>query len=141
MGFTITLLSNAHANIVKPVCKEVGADGYICRAEKPDTKNFERILRDYGNLDKTQMAHVGNNIRQDVAGGNAAGVTTCLVRNRGVAMKAGKLALRTPGIGLRSKGHLVRKELKRREIWRKHHKFNDNDQYYQLGETPAYRKH
>ena len=32
---------------------------------------------------KSQMAHVGNSMRADIAGGNKYGVTTCLVRRAG----------------------------------------------------------
>ena len=135
MGFTVVLLTNAQQAIAEGVWKEIGADDYFDNAGKPDPRTFNEIMKKY-NIEKSQMAHVGNNIRQDVAGGNAAGVTTCLVRNYGVAMKVGKTMLRM--IGIRSKGHLVREELKKRGPWRKHHKYVSGDQYYQLGETAEY---
>lgn len=135
MGFKVVLLTNAGETIAKGVCKQIGADDYYFKAHKPDTKCFNKIMKKY-KIDRSQMAHVGNNIRQDVGGGNAAGVTTCLVRNRGLALKVGKI-LKKP-IGLSSKGHLVRDELKKRRIWRKHRKFDNDDQYYQLGETQKY---
>lgn len=136
IGFKVVLLTNAFQGIAKGTWKAISADDYFEDAGKPDTKAFYAIMEKY-EINKSQMAHVGNNIRQDVAGGNAAGVTTCLVRNNGFAMKIVKTLLRL--IGLRSKGHLLRRELKRRGIWRKHHKFHKNDQYYQLGEVPMYK--
>lgn len=137
MGFIVTLLTNGQTELAKGACEALKADGYIARAKKPETKSFEEMLARYG-LDKSQMAHVGNCIRSDVAGGNKAGITTCLVRRAGYSMKLIKLVGK--GMGLPTKGQLVRKRLKERDIWRKHHKRHSGDQYYQLGETPAYRK-
>ena len=138
IGFKVVLLTNAHQGIAKGTWEEIGADDYFEDAGKPETTAFYAFMEKYG-FDKSQMAHVGNNIRQDVAGGNAAGVTTCLVRNNGFSMKVGKIILRA--VNMRTKGHLLRVELKKRGIWRKHHKFHKNDQYYQLGETPLYKQH
>ncbi len=83
MGFTVTLLTNAQATIAVDTCNDLNADGYIARAEKPETKNFETMMERFGITDPKQMAHVGNSITQDVRGGNLAGVTTCLVRRAG----------------------------------------------------------
>lgn len=135
MGFEVVLLSNTKfyergANFAE----KLGIDGkYIAQAEKPLTKNFAKLLEQYG-LDKSQMAHVGNSMRDDVAGGNASGVTTCLIRRVGVVSG---LINKVPLV--KTQGQELRKELKKRGIWRKHHKYQENDQYYQLGETPAYR--
>lgn len=137
MGFTVTLLTNAHTKIAQDTCEDLQADGYIARADKPDTRNFLRMMERYG-AEPSQTAHVGNSMRQDIAGGNLAGVTTCLVRRAGVSMKAGKFFLKTAG--LKTKGHLVRKRLLERGLWRKHHKDCKGDQYYQLGEMPGYRE-
>lgn len=136
MGFTVTLLTNAHTKIAQDTCEDLQADGYIARADKPDTRNFLRTMERYG-AEPSQTAHVGNSMRQDIAGGNLAGVTTCLVRRAGVSMKAGKFFLKTAG--LKTKGHLVRKRLLERGLWRKHHNCSKGDQYYQLGEMPDYR--
>ena len=136
MGFTVTLLTNAHTKIAQDTCEDLQADGYIARADKPDTRNFQRMMERYG-AEPSQTAHVGNSMRQDIAGGNLAGVTTCLVRRAGVSMKAGKFFLKTAG--LKTKGHLVRKRLLERGLWRKHHNCSKGDQYYQLGEMPDYR--
>ena len=135
MGFTVVLLTNAGETIAKGVYKEIGADDYVFKANKPDTESFNRIMVKYG-INNSQMAHVGNNIRQDVAGGNAAGVTTCLVRNRGFIMKVGKISKRA--VGLRTRGHLVREELSKRRIWRKYDMCYKDDQYYQLGEAQKF---
>ena len=136
MGFTVTLLTNAHTKIAQDTCEDLQADGYIARADKPDTRNFQQMMERYG-AEPSQTAHVGNSMRQDIAGGNLAGVTTCLVRRAGVSMKAGKFFLKTAG--LKTKGHLVRKRLLERDLWRKHHNCSKGDQYYQLGEMPDYR--
>jgi len=36
---------------------------------------------------------------------------------------------------------LIRKELLKRELWRKHHKYEKGDQYYQIDEEPPYKTH
>lgn len=135
MGFQVILMTNGQEEIGAGAYQQLGADGYIYRAEKPDTKNFELAMNRYG-ANAAQMAHVGNNIRQDIGGGNAAGVTTCLVRNAGKSEEFGKFLLRM--VGRKSKGHYVRKELKKRKLWFKHHQHFSGDQYYQLGQMPQY---
>lgn len=132
MGFIVILLTNAHTKLAEEVCKDLKADGYIARANKPETRNFELMLVKY-NLDKSQMAHVGNSMRADVAGGNKIGITTCLVRRAGYSMKLVKFAAKR--VGLPTKGHLIRKKMLERNIWRKHHKKIKDDQYYQLGKA------
>ncbi len=136
MGFHVVLLTNTKASIAKDVCDELQADGYIAKADKPETRNFEKLMADYG-MEPSQMAHVGNSMRQDIAGGNRAGVTTCLVRRAGYSLKVVKFFMK--GTGLQTKGHLIRTELLERGIWRKHHKDVKGDQYYQLGELPKYQ--
>ena len=136
MGFTVTLLTNTTAAIAEDVCEDLQADGYIARADKPETRNFERMMEIY-HVEPAQMAHVGNNIRQDVAGGNRAGVTTCLVRRAGFSLKIFNAALKK--LGIQTKGHLVRAKLLEYGLWRKHHKEIKGDQYYQLGELPKYQ--
>ena len=136
MGFTVTLLTNTTATIAEDVCEDLQADGYIARADKPETRNFERMMEIY-RVEPAQMAHVGNNIRQDVAGGNRAGVTTCLVRRAGYSLKIFNAALKK--LGIQTKGHLVRAKLLEYGLWRKHHKEIKGDQYYQLGEKPKYQ--
>lgn len=133
MGFKVVLLTNTKASIAKDVCDELQADGYIAKADKPETKNFEKLMSEYG-VEPSQMVHVGNSMRQDIVGGNRAGVTTCLVRRAGYSLKVVKFFMK--GTGLRTKGHLVRQKLLERGLWRKHHKDVKGDQYYQLGELP-----
>ncbi len=136
MGFKVVLLTNTMASIAKNVCAELQADGYIARADKPETRNFEKLMAEYG-IEPSQMAHVGNSMRQDIAGGNKAGITTCLVRRAGYSLKVVKFFMgRT---GLPTKGHLIRQKLLERGLWRKHHKDVKGDQYYQLGELPRYQ--
>lgn len=137
MGFTVTLLTNTRAGIAKDVCEELQADGYIARAHKPETRNFEKMMELY-HVEPAQMVHVGNSMRDDIVGGNRAGVTTCLVRRAGISLKVAKFAMKTAG--LRTKGHLIRERLLERGIWRKHHQSVKDDQYYQLGELPEYKK-
>ena len=136
MGFRVVLLTNAQQELAEGACKDLGADDYIARAKKPETGGFETIASRYG-LDKSQMAHVGNSMRADIAGGNRYGVTTCLVRRAGISLKLVKFAMKI--VGLPTKGHLIREKLLQRDIWRKHHSFSTGDQYYQLGEKPEYR--
>lgn len=137
MGFTVTLLTNANTNLAEAACKELKADGYISRANKPESMNFRVMQEQYG-VEKSQMAHVGDNIRTDIYGGNSFGITTCLVRANGYSMKLVKFIGKR--IGLPTKGKLIRNKLLERDLWRKHHLKQKGDQYYQLGETPKYRK-
>lgn len=125
MGFDLILITNARNSRGKRFAKALGVP-YIARAEKPSTAHFEEILDRFG-VEKSQMAHVGNSMTSDVAGGNAFGVTTCMVRNMG---KVGDV--------YKGEGHQIKKVMKERNIWREHHKYEKGDQYYQLGETPKY---
>lgn len=137
MGFTVVLLTNAQQELAEGACKDLGADYCIARAKKPETSGFEMIASRYG-VDKSQMAHVGNSMRADIAGGNKYGVTTCLVRRAGTSMKIVKFVSKT--LGVPTKGHLIRERLLERSMWRKHHVYRPGDQYYQLGEEPEYRR-
>jgi hypothetical protein len=76
-------------------------------------------------------------MRKDIKAANDFGIISCLVRNKGWHEGAVKTIIRP---FKKTKGHRLRKELKKRNLWRKHHKHEDNDQYYQLGETPAYKR-
>lgn len=137
LGFIVTLLTNAGSDLAKETCEQLNADGYIARANKPEPMNFQVMQEIYG-IEKSQMAHVGNDIRTDVGGGNAFGVTTCLVRRNGFSMKLVKFIGKH--IGMPTKGKLIRDELLKRDLWRKHHQKEKGDQYYQLGEKPKYLK-
>ncbi len=137
MGFKVVLLTNAQTELAEGACADLQADGYIARAKKPAAGGFETIAATY-QVDRSQMAHVGNSIRADIAGGNRFGITTCLVRRAGTSMKLMKLAAKL--LGRPTKGHLIRERLLERDLWRKHHLHNPGDQYYQLGAEPAYRK-
>ena len=137
MGFTVVLLTNAQQELAEGACKDLGADYCIARAKKPETSGFEAISSRYG-VDKSQMAHVGNSMRADIAGGNKYGVTTCLVRRAGTSMKLVKFV--SKALGVPTKGHLIRERLLERNMWRKHHVYRPGDQYYQLGEEPEYRR-
>lgn len=131
MGFIVTLVTNAIPEIAEGAHAALGTDNYIARAEKPETASFELMLNRYG-LKKEQMAHIGNSMRDDVVGGNKAGVTTCLVRRAGSSMKVKKQLVKMAGFS--TKGHLIREKLRKYGIWHKHHMKHHDDQYYQLGE-------
>lgn len=137
MGFTVVLLTNAQQELADGACKDLGADYCVARARKPETSGFEAIASKYG-VDNSQMAHIGNSMRADIAGGNKYGVTTCLVRRAGTSMKLVKFVSKT--LGVPTKGHLIREKLLERGLWRKHHVCRPGDQYYQLGEEPEYRR-
>lgn len=136
MGFIVVLLTNAPEGIAKGTNESLKTDGYIARAKKPRTDAF-RILRDrYGMNGFEEMAHVGNSMRDDIVGGNKAGVTTCLVRRRGVSLKFGKMV---KGLfGQKTAGHIIREKLKEYGMWHKHHVNREGDQYYQIGEVQTY---
>ena len=57
MGFTVTLLTNTTATIAEDVCEDLQADGYIARADKPETRNFERMMEIY-HVEQIGRAHV-----------------------------------------------------------------------------------
>lgn len=137
MGFTVVLLTNAQQDLAEGACKDLGADYCVARARKPETSGFETIASKYG-VDNSQMAHIGNSMRADIAGGNKYGVTTCLVRRVGTSMKLVKFISKT--LGVPTKGHLIREKMLARGLWRKHHVCRPGDQYYQLGEEPEYRR-
>lgn len=133
MDFTVLLLTNAADDVGKRFGEALGID-YIAKAGKPSIAGFQAI-QDYYKVTSSQMAHVGNSQMKDVVGGNTFGVCTCLVRNIGILADIGGKASQ---IIQKNKGHKVRIELEKREIWRKHHKHVSGDQYYQLGERPGY---
>lgn len=134
MGFQVFLLSNARPERVFQFADRLGLTGQsVARAEKPLSKQFTMIYNRFG-LEAHQMAHVGNSQRDDVAGGNAAGVITCLVRRAGVMTGLPKYIP-----GYQTDGQKLRAELEKRGLWRKHHKYEKGDQYYQLGEVPKYQ--
>lgn len=135
MGFIVVLITNAIPEIALGAHSQLGTDDYIARAEKPETISFEKILGKY-NLDKSQMAHIGNSMRDDVCGGNRAGVTTCLVRRNGWSMGLAK-KMKTLAGGT-TRGKLIREKLAKDGIWHKHHIKEKGDQYYQLGEIQQY---
>lgn len=136
MGFIVTLVTNSTEVVGRGACKVLSADDYIARASKPETFAFENLQKRHG-VEKSEMAHVGNSMRQDIKGGNDFGITTCLIRRAGFSMKIVKAGLKA--VNLQTKGHIIREELRKRDLWHKHHHLNKGDQYYQLGEEPRYR--
>ncbi|MCM1328141.1 MAG: HAD family hydrolase [Ruminococcus sp.] len=137
-GFTLMLLTNNTEKKGEKFARELGIDGhYIGEAKKPCIDNFQKMQERFG-LEKEQMAHVGNSLMKDVAGANSFGITSCLVRDMGKLINIAHLAEKI--IGKETDGQKMRKELQKRNLWRKKHKYEKGDQYYQLGETPSYKK-
>ena len=135
MGFELMLLSNACDPRASYFAEKLGIKGrYIARADKPDTTHFQ-IMQDQCRVEKNQMAHVGNSIQDDVAGGKSFGIITCMVRRVG---KIGALPNLNPLVPTPSQ--MLREELKDRGLWFKHHVLVPDDQYYQLGELPKYKQ-
>lgn len=138
MGFELMLLPNSFDDRTKNFADKLGISGRcIPRAEKTKMTHFQTIQNRFG-VEKSQVAHVGNSMMDDVARGNAFGITTCLVRRAGNAGALGKVIGGL--LGVKTEGQQVREELKKRGIWRKHHKNAPGDQYYQLGELPLYQQ-
>lgn len=139
MGFAVVLLTNARDSKGKSFAEKLGID-YVAEAKKPYSIGFQTVRSNYEEqhketLEKTQMAHVGNHLSKDIMGGNIFGVTTCLVRRVGKWGKVGAEIEKMAGI---NENHIVREELKKRGLWRAHHKNEKDDQYYQMGEMPQY---
>lgn len=123
--FKLVVITNARESLAKRFCEMLDFDAYVFRAKKPKSDSWELVQERFA-IPKTEMAHIGNNMRKDIFGGNDFGIVTCLVRNVGS----------NPVRGLfKTKGHYIRKELTKRGMWHKHHVNSANDQYYQLGET------
>lgn len=127
MGFKLVIITNAREELAERFWKELGFDYYINRAEKPKPDSWEKVREVFG-VEKSAMAHIGNNMRKDIFGGNDFGIVTCLVRN------VGSNPVRKV---LKTKGHYIRKELTKRGMWHKHHVDSKNDQYYHLGEKQS----
>jgi predicted HAD superfamily phosphohydrolase YqeG len=137
MGFIVGLITNStqkHADRFRVALKcdfAIGLSSVGEDAKKPSTWSLQKVQRDF-NLEKSQMAHVGNQVGKDVKAANDFGIISCLVRTKGDLDRfVSKLK--------KDKEHRLREELKKRKLWRKSHKHEDDDQYYQLGETPRYR--
>ncbi len=131
MGFTLVLLSNTKFDSRAERFGQRLGVAYIAHAHKPRITGLEEIQNQYS-VSKNQMAHIGNSIISDVGSGNTFGIITGLVRNEGNLIKFSKLVI--------TEGKELRHELKKRDIWRKHHKYVHHDQYYQLGEIPPYKR-
>lgn len=113
--FRIMLVSNSgHKGRIERIAKDLGAEIYVAKAEKPRARYFDAIIQ-YSRLEKNQIAHIGNSIANDIGCGKSIGFTTCLVRPVAHEKK-------------------IAPELERRGMWHKHHRVKHGDQYYQLGE-------
>ncbi|MBE6877032.1 MAG: hypothetical protein E7496_10030 [Ruminococcus sp.] len=139
MGFYLVLMSNNKSLMRADIFSQALHTDYISDAGKPFASGFEGCrnlyyLKYHAHLTPNQMAHIGNNLINDIGGGNAFGTVTCLVRRMGELAKI----FHPP---FTSETHELRKVLKERGIWYKHHVHDPDDQYYQLGEIPAYRRY
>lgn len=96
-----------------------------------DVIDLQRILERYASegIKKNQMAHIGNELKEDVFNGNKLGIITCLVRKAYSGGKKGKLKS--------TEKELIKKLEKHGDFYR-HHKYEKGDQYYQYGECPGY---
>ncbi len=133
MGFYMIILTNATDDRGERYGRKLGLD-YIDHADKPNTIAFKKAQKKYlencgKDIIPEEMVHIGNDIICDVMGGNRFGVVTCLVRNVGIIPRMKRFIFKTDG-------QKVRSVLKERGIWRKHHKYVQDDQYYQLDEIP-----
>jgi len=136
MGFQLAMLSNNKSRMRADIFSSMLNTDYIPDAEKPENTAFQGCRNLYYLkhgiwLRPSQMAHVGNNLINDISGGNAFGTITCMVRRMGNLAKP----FHSP---FTSESHALREVLKERGIWRKHHMYEWHDQYYQLGELPSY---
>ncbi len=127
-GFKVLLVTNANNARAHKFMEALRADGYVFDAHKPLADAFNDLMCRF-ELEPKQMAHVGNDLIDDVGGGKTAGVTACLVR------RAGKSPIAVP---YKKQVDQLIAELENRGLWRKHHQFAKNDQYYQYGEKPQY---
>lgn len=133
-GFKVAILTNANRNTAEEACRAIGADYFHYKADKPAREGFELMLKRF-ELEPSQMAHVGDSIRMDVAGGNRVGVTTCLVRRKGVMCGILKGPVRAFG---HTRDQAVYSELEKRGMLSRHHVLTNGDQYYQYEEKPRY---
>ena len=124
LGFKVMLISNSeNEKKVKRFAEKLNVEYSIAGAMKPSGKSFEEAKKRYS-LEEKQIAHVGNSIMNDVGGANPLGITTCLIRYVG-----------NVGHNVIKVDKELKAELKKRELWQKHHIGQKGDQYYQLGET------
>lgn len=90
MGFKIMLLSNGNEKKVQRFAEKLDVK-YIAEAEKPAGRPFQKALdmwkKEGIQIEKSQMAHVGNSIMKDIAGAKASRITTCLIRYVGKQKK------------------------------------------------------
>ncbi len=94
---------------------------------------------------KSQMAHVGNDLVVDIFNGHQFGIIACLVNKAYVRRKhehtLGNMPLPIPNAKKhkkKSKKIMLEKELADDTLWRRHHKYEKNDQYYQFEEKAPY---
>jgi len=134
MGFMLVLMSNNKSHMRADIFSSQLQVDYIMNAGKPTSEPFKGCqnlyyLRHLTKLRPIEMAHVGNNLINDIGGGNAFGTVTCLVRRMGNIPKL-----------VPHESRIVRMVLESRGLFRKHHLYQHHDQYYQLGELPPYLK-
>lgn len=134
IGFKVAIITNAKSKQAKQSAEAIGADCFYAKADKPSDKCFKKVMKEY-KINPSQMAHVGDSLTKDVAGGNDAGVITCKVKGKGKDAKAERALKWVTHV---ESHHWIREELAKNGMWREHHKKAYGDQYYQLGEKPGY---
>lgn len=130
MGFQVMLLTKTSVEQAERLSDKYRVDCIACEAPLP--RYFEQMQNRYrekngATLEREQIAHIGNNMLSDIAGANHFGCISCLVRN----------ACALSGNSGKSKEHELRAVLLKKRIWRKHHLYEPEDQYYQLYDTHA----
>lgn len=98
---------------------------------KTTENHLQKALELYAlqGVKKSQMAHIGNELVEDIYSGNQLGIITCLVR------KAYSCAQKR---NTKLEEKEVEKKLKKHGDFYRHHKYEKGDQYYQFKELPDY---
>lgn len=145
-GFKCVLLSNKDKERTKKFADKLDVP-YIFSHDKTRKEHFQRALDMYAaeGIVKSQMAHVGNDLVVDIFNGHQFGIITCLANKAYVRDKQKpvlwNLPLPIPNTKKqkkKSKKNKLEKELDGYTLWRRHHMYKKNDQYYQLEEEPPY---
>lgn len=145
-GFQCVMLSNKDEERTKKFADKLDVP-YIFSHDKTRKEHFQRALNMYAaeGIEKSQMAHVGNDLVADIFNGHQFGIVTCLVNKADVRHKKETAPLNLSTLiphakkqKKKSKKAKLEKELAGYTLWRRHHKYEKNDQYYQLGEEAPY---
>lgn len=75
--FTVLIISNNTKKRLTPYLNELGIDG-VWWSMKPLTRGLRKLLKKY-NLQKEEMAIIGDQLVTDILAGNSYGISTVLV--------------------------------------------------------------